>query len=194
MTAQTHISKLLITSQEAKSLPTPKAAGAWAWEGLGEVPTLVRKDYSEERDQRGLVTCLRPQSKSRGKEQGGGGANTGRKTVSTLLNTRGSCKCSWKPPPSGPLHQGERQMLCPLSGCYSGSGHSIYQPLGWGWLWTVMLERSPSRPQLWSQPCMEGRGGEGRRSLECPGSPQPFTWPPLPGARQTPSTEPARSV
>lgn len=52
MTAQTHISKLLITSQEAKSLPTPKAAGAWAWEGLGEVPTLVRKDYSEERDQR----------------------------------------------------------------------------------------------------------------------------------------------
>lgn len=36
-----------------------------------------------------------------------------------LLGTGDSYKLGWKPPPSGPLHQGEMQMFWPCSDCYS---------------------------------------------------------------------------
>lgn len=108
---------------------------------------LVRKDHSEERDQQGLLTCLRPQSKQ---EQGQRTleGHTQEEKVS-VLSTKDSCEHGSKPLPSGPLLMVNHR--CSSHGLGTWNPHLFR---GWGWLWAIMLEESPSMPQLGSQPCV----------------------------------------
>lgn len=177
-----------LASQEAES-PQPQADGSWAWE-----------DDSEERDQRGLVTCLRPQSKQ----------ELGERTLEETQEERGCASflaqgiltsLAGSHHHQDPSNQGEMQMFWPWSDCYSISpgvkGSVLTQYLSAPRL-ELAMDNFVGEVTFQATPVVPDTHGEKWRGVE---KKPRVSWvspvlhlPPLPGARQMPSTEPARSV